>query len=187
MMAQGERRKAEGPRANRAGDRAVSSSAFRLSPSAFRLPHVARRWWPRLIVACLLGLAASARAQLPEIGLSISGHKLTAEVAGTDPTRMQGLMFRRILPENRGMLFVFPEMATHSMWMMNTYVPLSVAFLDATGVIINIEDMQPQTQDTHAAAKPAKYALEVNQGWFRKRGIKPGAKVEGIERAPSAR
>ena len=65
------------------------------------------------------------------------------------------------------------------MWMMNTYVPLSVAFLDANGVIINIEDMEPHTQDTHPAARPAKYALEMNQGWFRKRGIKPGAKVGG--------
>lgn len=123
---------------------------------------------------------------MPEIGLSVGGHKLTAEVARTDPMRMEGLMYRRILPENRGMLFVFREVAVQSMWMMNTYVPLSVAFLDANGVIVNIEDMQPQTQDTHAAAKPVKYALEVNQGWFKKRGIKPGAKVEGIERAPPA-
>jgi len=71
--------------------------------------------------------------------------------------------------------------------MMNTYVPLSVAFLDERGVIINIADMQPHTRDSHSASKPAKYALEVNQGWFRKHGIKPGAKVEGIERAPPAR
>jgi uncharacterized membrane protein (UPF0127 family) len=142
--------------------------------------------WLHLIPAFALTLAASANAQLPEIGLSISGHKVTAEVARTDPTRMQGLMYRRILPENRGMLFVFREVAVQSMWMMNTYVPLSVAFLDANGVIVNIEDMQPQTEDTHAAAKPVKFALEVNQGWFRKRGIKPGAKVEGLERAPPA-
>jgi uncharacterized protein len=142
--------------------------------------------WMRFVLAFALALAASANAQLPEIDLSISGHKLTAEVARTDPTRMEGLMYRRILPENRGMLFVFREVAVQSMWMMNTYVPLSVAFLDANGVIVNIEDMQPQTQDTHSAAKPVKYALEVNLGWFGKRGIKPGAKVEGLERAPPA-
>jgi uncharacterized membrane protein (UPF0127 family) len=71
--------------------------------------------------------------------------------------------------------------------MMNTHIPLSVAFLDERGLIINIADMQPQTRDTHAAAKPAKYALEVNQGWFAKRGIKPGARIEGLERAPPAR
>jgi hypothetical protein len=73
------------------------------------------------------------------------------------------------------------------MWMMNTYIPLSVAFLDERGVIINIEDMMPHTRDTHPAAKPARYALEMNQGWFAKRGIKPGARIEGLERAPPAR
>jgi len=136
----------------------------------------------------LLALATATPAQqLPEIALSINGHKLAAEVAHTDPARTQGLMHRRILPESRGMLFVFPGVAMHAMWMMNTYIPLSVAFLDERGVIINIEDMKPHTQDTHPAAKPAKYALEVNLGWFAKRGIKPGARVEGIERAPPAR
>src|SRR5262249_46000120 len=127
-----------------------------------------------------------AQAQLPEIGLTINGHKLAAEVARTEDTRMEGLMHRRVLPENRGMLFVFRESALHAMWMMNTYIPLSVAFLDANGVIINIEDMQPHTRDPPPAAKPAKYALEVNRGWFKKRGIKPGARVEGMERAGPA-
>jgi uncharacterized protein len=139
-----------------------------------------------LTLALVLG-ATSASAPLPEITLTINGQSLTAEVAYTDPARAQGLMHRRILPENRGMLFVFPETAYHGMWMMNTYIPLSVAFLDPGGVIINIADMEPHTRDTHGATKPAKYALEVNRGWFRKRGIKPGVKVEGIERAPPAR
>jgi len=141
-----------------------------------------------ITAALLLWLAAAAQAQqLPEIALAVNGHKLTAEVAHTDPARAQGLMHRRMLPENRGMLFVFTTTAHHAMWMMNTYIPLSVAFIDERGVIINIEDMKPHTQDTHPAAKPAKYALEMNQGWFGKRGIKPGAKVEGIEHAPPAR
>jgi uncharacterized membrane protein (UPF0127 family) len=133
----------------------------------------------------LCGLAA--RAQLPEIGLAVNGHMLTAEVAHTDAARIQGLMHRRILPEDRGMLFVFSEAALHGMWMKNTYIPLSVAFLDESGAVINIADMQPHTLNAHAAAKPAKYALEVNRGWFRKRGIRPGARVEGIERAPPAK
>jgi len=137
-------------------------------------------------VALALGTLA-ASAELPEIPLTVAGHKLTVEVADTEATRMQGLMHRRILPENRGMLFVFREVTHHTMWMMNTYIPLSVAFLDEHGVIINIADMRPQTSDTHAAAKPAKYALEVNQGWFAKRSIKPGARIEGLERAPPAR
>ena len=132
-------------------------------------------------------IAAGVRAELPTITLTIGRHKLTAEVAATDAHRAQGLMHRRMLPESRGMLFVFPEATVHSMWMMNTYIPLSVAFLDASGMIINIADMEPHTRNTHSAARPAKYALETNQGWFRTRGIKPGAKVEGIERAPPAR
>ena len=136
----------------------------------------------------LLWLAAAAGAQqLPEVALTVNGHKLMAEVAHTDPARMQGLMHRRILPEDSGMLFVFPDVSRHAMWMMNTYIPLSVAFLDERGAIINIEDMKPQTRDTHPASKPAKYALEMNLGWFRKRGIKPGTKIEGVEHAPSAR
>jgi len=141
-----------------------------------------------ITAALLLWLAAATQAQqLPEIALAVNGHKLTAEVAHTDPARAQGLKNRRMLPENRGMLFVFTATAHHAMWMMNTYIPLSVAFIDERGVIINIEDMKPHTQDTHPAAKPAKYALEMNQGWFGKRGIKPGATVDGIERAPPAR
>jgi len=143
---------------------------------------------PQVLAGLALALGACAASSgMPEIPLVVNGHRLTAEVAATDGTRSQGLMHRRILPENRGMLFVFRETAQHAMWMMNTYIPLSVAFLDERGVIINIEDMKPHTQDTHPAAKPARYALEMNQGWFAKRGIKPGARIEGLERAPPAR
>ena len=138
-----------------------------------------------LALLCLSG--APAAQPLPEVVLTAGGHALTVEVAHTVPTRTQGLMHRRILPEDRGMLFVFPEVERHAMWMMNTHIPLSVAFLDERGVIINIEDMKPHTQDAHPAARPAKYALEVNLGWFRKRGVKPGAKIEGLEKAPAAR
>jgi uncharacterized membrane protein (UPF0127 family) len=139
-----------------------------------------------LLIAALAGAPAAA-AQLPEIPLTIAGHALTAEVAATTESRTQGLMHRRMLPQNRGMLFVFRELGPHAMWMMNTYIPLSVAFLDESGRIINIADMQPHTRDSHGATRPAKYALEMNQGWFAKHGIKPGAKVEGLERAPPAK
>src|SRR5687768_6155466 len=141
-------------------------------------------------VAAVVLLAACIRAsaaELPEVTLGFGPHKLTAEVANTDATRSTGLMHRRMLPENRGMLFVFTDVAIHGMWMMNTHVPLSVAFLDTKGVIINIADMTPHTQDSHSAARPAKYALEMNQGWFRKRGIKPGDRVEGLENAGAAK
>lgn len=133
-----------------------------------------------LIAAVLLIVSATGRAELPEIALTVNGHRVTAEVAATDEHRSQGLMHRRMLPENRGMLFVFPQAAIHGMWMMNTHIPLSVAFIDPDGVIINIADMQPHTRDAHNATRPAKYALEVNQGWFRKRDIRAGAKVEGL-------
>ena len=142
----------------------------------------------RTLAALLLVLATAASgAELPELVLTVEGHKVTVEVAHTEPARRQGLMFRRMLPEQRGMLFVFDRIERHAMWMMNTYVPLSVAFIDAQGVIINIADMMPHTTEAHGATQPAKYALEVNQGWFRKRGIGPGARVAGIEKAPPAR
>ena len=126
----------------------------------------------------------NARAQMPEITLSIAGNKLSAEVAANDPERMQGLMNRRMMPEHKGMLFVFANVANHAMWMKNTFIPLSVAFIDSDGVITNIEDMKPHTLDTHGATKPVRYALEMNVGWFAKRGIKAGAKIEGLEKAP---
>ena len=162
---------------------------FLLAPWRFNMILIPWRFVRRLLLLAALALAvpAAARAQMPEVPLVVNGHRLTVEVAGTDATRMQGLMHRRILPESRGMLFVFREVAHHAMWMMNTNIPLSVAFVDERGVIINIEDMKPHTQDTHPAAKPAQYALEMNQGWFAKRGIKPGARIEGLERAPPAR
>lgn len=143
------------------------------------------RWLFALLLAAWL--PAATAQQMPEISLAVGEHKLVAEVAANDAQRMQGLMYRRMLPENRGMLFVFTNVALHGMWMMNTYVPLSVAFLDERGVIINIEDMQPQTTTSHVAARPARYALETNLGWFRKRGIKPGDRIEGLERAPAPR
>ena len=143
----------------------------------------------RALLAALLltATAAVAAAELPEVTLSIGPHKLTAEVAATDATRSTGLMHRRMMPENRGMLFVFESVALHGMWMMNTYLPLSVAFADRDGTIINIADMEPHTQNTHSAKRPAKYALEMNKGWFAKRGVKPGDRIEGLEKAGPAR
>ena len=147
-----------------------------------------RRRSQGFLLALLFAIStAAACAQLPVTVLKIGQHELTAEVANTDETRATGLMHRRMLPENRGMLFIFSGIALHGMWMMNTYVPLSVAFLDRSGVIINIADMTPHTQNAHNAARPAKYALEMNQGWFAKRGIKPGDRVEGLELAGPAK
>ena len=129
---------------------------------------------------------AYADAALPEVALAIQGHKLTAEVAATDSSRTTGLMHRRMMPENRGMLFVFAYAQPQSFWMMNTYLPLSIAYVDEQGVIVNITDMQPLTTNPYPSAKPAKYALEMNQGWFARRGIKAGARVDGLKEAPPA-
>jgi len=141
----------------------------------------------RLIFIALLAVSGFARAELPRIDLSAGFHRISAEVAFTDPTRQQGLMGRRVMAPQEGMLFVFDRAMAYCMWMRNTFLPLSVAFIDARGVIINIEDMKPQTEDPHCATGEAKYALEMNQGWFATRKIGPGSKIGGIERAPAAR
>jgi uncharacterized membrane protein (UPF0127 family) len=147
-----------------------------------------RKNWQRAALCIGLALAAAhASAQMPEINLAIGGQKLTAEVAASNPERQQGLMHRRMMPENRGMLFVFTEEAQHAMWMRNTYIPLSVAFIDSKGIITNIEDMKPHTEVAHPATRPVRYALEMNLGWFAQRGIKAGVKIEGLEKAPAPR
>ena len=151
---------------------------------------ISRNLLTRLLAIMILassGAHALAAQALPEIALAIKGHRLTVEVAATDPQRAQGLMHRRMLPENRGMLFVFSHAAPQSFWMKNTYIPLSIAFVDDSGTIVNIADMKPLTTDPHPSAQPAKYALEMNRGWFAKRGIKAGARIEGLEKAPRAK
>lgn len=138
------------------------------------------------LAAAILASPAMAQ-QLPGMELAAGFHRIEAEVAFTNETRMRGLMNRKSMASQRGMLFVFDATATHCMWMRNTLMPLSVAFLDEQGRIINIEDMEPQTENNHCSAKPAKYALEMNRGWFSQRGIKAGTAIGGIERAPAAR
>ena len=129
----------------------------------------------------LLVIAAPALAQeLPVVQLKAGMHLIRAEVAADFSTRGRGLMFRKSLAPNGGMLFIFDEAAPHCMWMKNTYIPLSVAFIDDKGTIINIADMQPHSEQSHCAARPALYALEMTQGWFAQRGIKAGARLGGI-------
>ncbi len=125
-----------------------------------------------------------AIAEMPLIELSAGFHRIEAEVAADAQNRQVGLMNRKTMPTQRGMLFVFTEKNTHCMWMRNTFIPLSVAFLDEDGVIINIEDMQPQTESNHCAKVPARFALEMNLGWFAQRAIKPGSKLNGLAKAP---
>ena len=131
-------------------------------------------------------LSVSASAEIPTIHLKVSGHTLSAEVAYKKESRIRGLMYRSFMDKNSGMLFVFPETTRHSMWMINTYIPLSIAFLDKNGIILNIIDMSPHTRTKHTAASEAKYALEMNLGWFSAKNIKAGKKITGLEKAPNA-
>lgn len=133
-----------------------------------------------------LATATLAQQAMPTIELTAGFHRIEAEVAATDQNRQTGLMQRKSMALQHGMLFVFPQPNTYCMWMRNTLIPLSVAFLDDEGKIINIEDMQPQTEDNHCARRPARYALEMNLGWFSQRGLKVGVRLNGIEKAPRA-
>ena len=135
----------------------------------------------RSLLLLLAALPAIVQAQ-PVIQLSAGMHLIRAEVAADMATRSRGLMFRKSLAPNAGMVFVFDEASQHCMWMKNTLIPLSVAFVDDAGMIINIEDMAPHTEDTHCAKRPARYALEMDRGWFASRGIKPGTKLGGMEK-----
>jgi uncharacterized membrane protein (UPF0127 family) len=144
----------------------------------------------RIALAGLFLGAAAVLAQqpaLPTIKLNAGIHVIQAEVANTMSSRAQGLMQRKSMAQGAGMLFLFDESAGHCMWMKNTLIPLSVAFIDEHGEIANIADMQPLDETSHCAQRPARYALEMNQGWFKKRGIGPGMRIDGIpqpKRAP---
>ena len=132
-----------------------------------------------LSLALLVALPAAAQ---PQTGLELKTGKKhkPAQVAADISSRARGLMHRKSLAPNAGMLFIFDDAALHCMWMKNTYVPLSVAFLDEKGEIINIADMEPQSERSHCAARPARYALEMERGWFAQRGIKAGARLGGV-------
>ena len=138
----------------------------------------------KLAGAALAVTSAVAFAQqprkMPVVPVTAGIHMIKAEVAATEADRQQGLMFRERMGQNEGMVFLFEGPARVCMWMKNTLIPLSVAFLDAEGKIINIEDMQPHSTESHCAKRPARYALEMNQGWFKQKNIKPGATIGGL-------
>jgi uncharacterized protein len=138
------------------------------------------------LLVSTIGFGLAAGTELATIGLSIKGHKLTAEIASTNQTRMTGLMHRFSLRPDHGMLFVFREPQPQAFWMKNTYVALSIAYIDRRGRIVNIEDMAPQTENTHPSNGPVLYALEMKKGWFKERGIDSGAVVDGLDKAPLA-
>lgn len=141
-----------------------------------------------LLSLSFLLLAPLVQAQqMPQVQLTAGMYRITAELANTPQTRQTGLMHRQRMAEHHGMVFVFEFDAAHCMWMRNTLLPLSVAFLDGDGTILNVEDMAPQTETNHCAAQPARYALEMNQGWFAQRGIGSGDRIGGVSALRAAR
>ena len=143
----------------------------------------------RIYLTCLsaalslcMGLAAAQEApqtQLQRITLSVGIHQIDTQVAITPEQHQIGLMYRTAMPQGEGMLFVFQNPSKQCFWMKNTILPLTAAFIADDGSIVNLEDMQPQTTDSHCSLKPVRYVLEMNQGWFAKKGIKAGFKLSG--------
>jgi len=134
-----------------------------------------------IIAATALALSGcggqeSSGPQLYEI--TVGSHAVLVEIAETPEQHTQGLKFRESLPENQGMLFYFPQEKVASFWMKSTRIPLSIAFIDDGGLIVNIESMEPFTQTTHESRRLVRFALEMNQGWFRKRGVRERARVQ---------
>jgi uncharacterized membrane protein (UPF0127 family) len=136
------------------------------------------------ISLCLLGLTCSAWSQqaqtnLPRIVLQAGMFQIDAQVAATPAQREIGLMFRQEMPIHEGMLFVFEQPQQQCFWMKNTLLPLTAAFVDDDGTIVNLADMKPQSTASHCSEKPVRFVLEMNQGWFAKKNIKKGFKLKG--------
>ena len=142
------------------------------------------RYLSLICIAMAVAAPSTARAaELPSRTLTIGKQKLVVEVVTTPEQRATGLMNRFSLQPDHGMLFVFDRPQPLSFWMKNTYIPLSIAFLDENGTILNIEDMQPQDESTHWSKGNALYAIEMKRGWFAGKQIEAGAKVSGLPTA----
>lgn len=132
-----------------------------------------------LAVALVPAHAEEPQMDLSRVTIGAGMHQIDAQVAATDEQRATGLMFRKQMPQHEGMLFIFERPSQQCFWMKNTLLPLSAAFVDDDGTVVNVEDMKPQTLDSHCSARPVRFVLEMNQGWFAKKGVKPGARLAG--------
>ena len=144
---------------------------------------MANKYLVVLVASWLLGQSNLGFAQNNKLGvieLKTGIYRIEAEIADTPAARQTGLMYRTFMPTNSGMLFVFEEKAIHCFWMRNTKLPLSIAFLDDDGKIVNISDMEPETQNNHCPRSSVRYALEMNQKWFAQRAIGPGTVIQGL-------
>lgn len=117
--------------------------------------------------------------QLPTTRISAGMHNVLAQVAHTPDQRQIGLMYRKEMPAHEGMLFVFERPAVQCFWMKNTLIPLTAAFLADDGTIINLADMTPHSEESHCSRRPVRFVLEMNQGWFSKKGLKSGDRLAG--------
>lgn len=144
-------------------------------------PGARRVMGPGILWLGLLLLTQNAWGGLPTQELKLAGESLTVEVAATPAARSQGLMFRESLPEDHGMLFIWPREQWIAMWMKNTAIPLSVAFIDREFRILNIADMEPFSTQRHASSAPALFALEVQRGWFARHGVGAGDTLPDLE------
>ena len=137
-----------------------------------------------LVVLATLHVSVSAQEgpqlTLQRIKISAGMHQIDTQLAMTPEQRQIGLMNRPNMPAHEGMLFVFDEPTKQCFWMKNTLLPLTAAFVADDGTIVNLEDMKPQTLEAHCSTKAVRYVLEMNQGWFVKRGIKAGSKLSGV-------
>jgi len=132
-----------------------------------------------LALSLLPACAQEPQTNLPRVKLSAGMHQIDAQVAQTMEQRSTGLMHRKEMPQHEGMLFVFEQPTKQCFWMKNTLLPLAIAFVGDDGTIVNIDEMKPQTLESHCSDKPVRYVLEMNTGWFTKKGIKAGARLSG--------
>ena len=123
--------------------------------------------------------AQTAPQSLPTLTLNAGIHNITAELAQSEEQRATGLMFRETMQPNHGMLFAFERAGQQCFWMKNTLLPLDIAFVADDGTIVNVDRMKPQTLDPHCSSQPVRFVLEMNEGWFAKRGISAGSKLKG--------
>ena len=159
----GSRRTSAAPPASGNSSGSLRSQVFRIILAAFLLNYTAAQ------TACSSGIRS--------VRITVDGHPLEVEIADNDELRARGLMNRRQLDENAGMLFVFDKETRPSFWMKNTPLPLSIAFIASDGTIRQIEDLQPHSLDTLQSSRTVRFALEVNRGWFAARNILPGSRA----------
>ncbi len=135
---------------------------------------------PLLLLLALVAVAGCARrgpAGLPIVKIDIGGETVKAEIARSIDEQSRGLMYRREMGKNEGMIFVYEQERVLSFWMRNTFIPLDIAYIKADGTIATIKQMQPLNESSHSSRIKVMYALELNQGWFAEHGIKEGSKV----------